>query len=241
MSDAELVFNVLRGEADLPLGANDRNGSLAGIRIGVPRSHFFEHLQPDVNSAVEEALGVLRDLGATVLDLDWAEATHARAASVIISRAEASEVHADSYRANPDGFGPDIRSRLAVADALPARDYVRALRARAMVKRSVAALYRDNNLDVLVTPTLCATAALANNLTVELPGGETPVFLAYTLLTMPFNATGQPVLTLPCGFDRDSLPMGLQFVGRPYDERHLCRIGRTYELAAGWHDRHPLI
>lgn len=241
VADAELVFNVLRGEPDRPLGAAESNGSLAGIRIGIPRAHFFEHLQPDVLSAVEESLGVLRRLGATLVDLDWTEAPHARAASVIISRAEASEVHAEAYRRNPDGFGPDIRSRLAVADALPAREYVLALRARAMVKRSIAALYRDNKLDVLVTPTLCATAARADNLTVELPGGETPVFLAYTMLTMPFNATGQPVLSLPCGFDRDGLPVGLQIIGRPHDERHLCRIGRTFELAAGWHAYHPPI
>lgn len=241
VADAELVFNVLRGEPDHPLGAAEASGSLAGNRIGVPRPHFFEHLQPDVGSAVEAALDVLRDLGATVVDVDWTEAAHARAASVIISRAEASEVHAASYEADPEGFGPDIRSRLAVADDLPARDYVLALRAREMVKQSISALYRDNALDVLVTPTLCATAAEADNLAVELPGGETPVFLAYTMLTMPFNATGQPVLSLPCGFDRHGLPIGLQIVGRPRDERHLCRVGRTYELAAGWHTHHPPI
>ena len=241
VADAELVFNVLRGDAHQPLGSDEASGSLAGIRVGVPRPHFFQHLQPDVNAAVEEALRVLRRLGATLIDIQWDEAAHARAVSVIVSRAEASEVHAESYRQNPEGFGPDIRSRLAVADALPAREYVLALRVRAMVKRSIATLYRDHALDVLVTPTLCATAARADNLTVELPDGETPVFLAYTMLTMPFNATGQPVLSLPCGFDRDGLPVGLQIVGRPHDERHLCRIGRTYELAAGWHLRHPSI
>jgi aspartyl-tRNA(Asn)/glutamyl-tRNA(Gln) amidotransferase subunit A len=241
VADAELVFNVLRGEPRQSLGAHHSNGSLAGVRVGVPRPHFFEYLQPDVNAAVEEALVVMRDLGATLVDVDWANAAHARAASVIISRAEASEVHANEYQRNPEGFGPDIRSRLAVADALPARDYVLALRTRDVVKRSIAALYRDNDLDVLVTPTLCATAALSGNLSVDLPGGETPIFLAYTMLTMPFNATGQPVLSLPCGFDRDGLPIGLQLVGRPHDERHLCRIGRTYELAAGWHDRRPPI
>jgi aspartyl-tRNA(Asn)/glutamyl-tRNA(Gln) amidotransferase subunit A len=241
VADAELVFNVLRGKPDSPLGAAESNGSLAGVRVGVPRAHFFEHLQPDVDAAIEEALTVLRDLGATVVEVDWSEAAHARAVSVIVSRAESSEVHARAYQENPDGFGPDIRSRLAVADTLPARDYVLALRAREAVKRSIAALYRNNDLDVLVTPTLCATAAPANTLSVELPGGQTPVFLAYTMLTMPFNATGQPVLSLPCGFDGGGLPIGLQIVGRPHDERHLCRIGRAYEQAAGWHTHHPPI
>lgn len=239
--DAEIVFNALLGEPTRMLGGGVSANDLTGLRIGVPRPYFFERLQPGVRSAVETAILTMRDLGAVIIDVEWAEAAAARALSVIISRAEASEVHAAGYLANPAGFGPDIRSRLAVADALPARDYVLALRARAAIKRSVAELYAEHRLDALVTPTLCATAALADNLTVDLPDGTVPVFLAYTMLTMPFNATGQPCLSIPCGFDELGLPVGLQIVGQPYQEADLCRIGHVYEQAAGWHRFHPPI
>ena len=239
--DAETVFNALRGDRGLPSQASGASEDLGGARIGVPRGHFFDRLQPGVSAAVEAAIETLRELGAAVVDVEWREAARARAVSVIISRAEASEVHAAAFLADPSGFGPDIRSRLAVADALPARDYVLALRARAAITRSIAAVYAEHRLDALVTPTLCATAAQADHLTVALPGGDVPVFLAYTLLTMPFNATGQPVLSVPCGFDEAGLPVGLQLVGRPHGEAHLCRIGHIYEQAAGWYRSHPTV
>lgn len=235
--DAEAMLATLTGKA---VAAREPGpDSLEAVRLGVPRGFFFERLQPAVAKAVEDAILTFRDLGAEVIEVSWAAAAAARAAAIIISRGESSDVHAEGYRQDPAGYGPDLRARLANSDRLAARDFVLAHRARAAVTRSMAALFREQRLDALVTPTLCATAARADRLAVDMPDGEVPVFLAYTMLTMPFNATGQPALSLPCGFDENGLPIGLQLAGRPFQEAALCRIGHAYERAAGWDRHHP--
>jgi aspartyl-tRNA(Asn)/glutamyl-tRNA(Gln) amidotransferase subunit A len=158
----------------------------------------------------------------------------------VINRVEACEVHTDTIRSTPELFAEELRLRLESNSLYPATGYIRALRARGIAKRSMAALFAQHNLDAVLAPTSAGTAAPADDLNVRYPDGSTePVNLAYTRLTMPFNATGQPAISLPCGFDGLGLPIGIQIVGRPYGEARICRIAHAYERAAGWVDRRP--
>jgi aspartyl-tRNA(Asn)/glutamyl-tRNA(Gln) amidotransferase subunit A len=91
----------------------------------------------------------------------------------------------------------------------------------------------------MLTPTLPAGAVRADDPVVRLDGTDEPAGLAFTRLTMPFNATGQPVLAIPAGFDRTGMPIGIQLAGRPGDEATLFRIGRAYEAATAWLERRP--
>jgi len=103
----------------------------------------------------------------------------------------------------------------------------------------MARLFAGHRLDALVTPTLPATAVPADDLVVRYSdGSEEPVVLAYTRLTQPFNATGQPALSMPCGMDELGLPIGLQLAGKPYGEADLCRIGSALEKAIDWNGAH---
>lgn len=114
--------------------------------------------------------------------------------------------------------------------------YLQARRARVAARDSIAALYREHRLDAVVTPTLPATALPADHLVADYPDGSTEdVGPAYTRFTMPWNATGQPVISVSCGFDADTLPVGLSFVGLPDQELPLCEIAHVYEQAAGWY------
>jgi aspartyl-tRNA(Asn)/glutamyl-tRNA(Gln) amidotransferase subunit A len=211
-----------------------------GLRLGVPRGVFWQRLQPDVETAVESALQALADLGAEVVEAPWPEASLARAASFVVNRVEPVGVPRQGLAACPERYGEELRSRLEAAALIPAETYLRAQRARALAKRSVACLLAEHRLDALITPTLPATAAPADDLTVGYAdGSREPVGLAYTRLTMPFNATGQPALSVPCGFDAAGLPIGLQISGRPFAEARICRIGAAYEAAAGWAGRWP--
>jgi aspartyl-tRNA(Asn)/glutamyl-tRNA(Gln) amidotransferase subunit A len=181
-----------------------------------------------------------RELGAEVIDAEWTEAALARAASFVINRVETADVHRNTIRTTPELLADELRLRIESNGLYPATGYLRAQRARALAKASIAALFSEHRLDALIVPASGGTAAPAGDLTISYPDGSSEVVnLAYTRLTMPFNATGQPALAVPCGFDQLGLPIGMQIAGRPYAEAMVCRIGHAYERAAGWWTRRP--
>jgi aspartyl-tRNA(Asn)/glutamyl-tRNA(Gln) amidotransferase subunit A len=239
VEDAALFLNVIVDPA--PTGAI-RAGDVAaeigqdirGLRLGVPRQHFFDRLQADVRVAIETAIDVFADLGAEIVDVSWHDAAAARATSFLINRVETVGVHGDGVRANPELYGEELAIRVQANGLYPAEGYVRALRARTSIRASIARYFADNRLDAVIAPIAPGTAVPADDLFVVGDDGDREhVSLAYTRLTMPFNATGQPVLAVPCGNDRAGLPIGLQIAGRPYAEARLCRIGAAYEAAVG--------
>ena len=246
VADAAVMYLVLtdrNNETDAVLAElKDEAGepSLRGRRIGVLRSYFNERLQPDVADAFGRAVDQLRSLGAEIVDCEWQHVRAAAAAAMLISRSESAAVHYDALRSQGDLIGEDVRLRFEVGALLPGDVYLHAREARQVVARSIAAVYVENKLDVIAAPTLAATAPLAERPMVVFPdGGEEAIGPALTRLTMPWNATGQPVISVPCGFDGDSMPIGLSFVGRPDQELELCGIAQAYEQAAGWYLRRP--
>ncbi|HUG61160.1 MAG TPA: amidase, partial [Methylomirabilota bacterium] len=236
VEDAALLLNVLAGHdpadpttarvavadatSQLP-GDRAEPESLAGVRLGVVRGYFYDRLRPGVAAAVEAALDMFRALGAELVEVEWPEAAAGRTAATLISRVEGAAVHAARYRANADAFGAEMRFRIEVGRRLPAADYLTALRARETIKHSAADLFDALRLDALLAPTTPETALRADRLVIDWDDGEEPVTAGYLRLTMPFNATGQPVLSLPCGFDAAGLPVGLQVAGRPFAEAAL--------------------
>jgi aspartyl-tRNA(Asn)/glutamyl-tRNA(Gln) amidotransferase subunit A len=231
VADAALVYDVI-AEPGRPSALTELSDDLHGVRIGVPRSHFFDRLQPGVAAAVEHGVRCLQALGAEIVDVTWPEAGVARAASFVINRVESVAVHARTLRATPDLYGDELRLRLESAALFPAERYLQALQARTLIRAAVARVLRDNRLDALVAPATPGTAVPADDLHVVYEdGSREPVGLAYTRLTMPFNLTGQPALSVPCGVDDRGLPVGLQLAGRPGGEARLCRIGAALEGA----------
>jgi Asp-tRNA(Asn)/Glu-tRNA(Gln) amidotransferase A subunit family amidase len=103
-----------------------------------------------------------------------------------------------------------------------------------VIRTSIARLWSRHQVDVMVAPAVAATAPSAETLLVDFPNGPEAAGNALTRLTMPWNATGQPVISVPCGFDRDDLPIGLAFIGKPDDDLGICRIAHQYEEATHW-------
>jgi aspartyl-tRNA(Asn)/glutamyl-tRNA(Gln) amidotransferase subunit A len=215
------------------------NDSLRGVKLGIPRPYFFDRLQPDVQAAVERAIGALAELGAEIVDVVWSEADAAAAAGFVICRPELAAVHERALQTTPELFGSVLRSRLEAFSLFPGRAYLHARRARTVLRQSIADLYRRHDLIALVTPTVPATATAADALAISYPDGEEPIHSGFTRFTMPFNTTGQPALSLPCGFDREGLPIGLQIVGRPYEDAKVCWIGQVFERATTGDHRRP--
>jgi aspartyl-tRNA(Asn)/glutamyl-tRNA(Gln) amidotransferase subunit A len=201
-------------------------------------------LLPDVRRVTEEAIEALRQRGVTIVETPWPLAAAARAAGFVINRIETAGVHDRVAVEQPERFqayGPDLRLRIAAGRTLPATLYMQAQRVREVVRDSVARLFAEHRLDALLAPALPTTAVPAATLAVEGTGLDESLGAGWTRLTMPFNATGQPVLAVPIGLDRSRLPVGAQLASRPGDEVNLIRLGKTLEDAVAFPERSPVV
>lgn len=212
----------------------DSGKRLDGTRIGVLRSYFLDRVQPDVATTFHDAVSVLERLGAEIVECDWPEAGAARGVAMMTSRVESAAIHREQLRTAPELMGEMLRSGLEAGTLVTGDDYLRVRQARPGIRASIAKVYREHRLDAIVAPSAPATAPLADSDVVYADGSTEAVRMAFTRLTSPWNATGQPVITVPCGFDTNRLPVGLSFVGRPDQELPLCDIAHAYEREAGW-------
>jgi aspartyl-tRNA(Asn)/glutamyl-tRNA(Gln) amidotransferase subunit A len=213
-------------------------GKVDGLRLGVPREFFFEGLDADVQQMMEQALQQLRSLGANVSEVSWPAV---RQAPVLyaISLAEGAAAHEHWLRTRGESYGADVRERMRLGLLVPATAYLKAQRVRAVVSRDLARVLRE--VDVLVTPTAPIPAPKLDAGPGEIGAPTGALRNTLRRFTQPFNVTGSPAVTVPCGFSRDGLPIGLQLVGRPFDEARLLNLAYTYEQSTDWKDKHPAL
>jgi aspartyl-tRNA(Asn)/glutamyl-tRNA(Gln) amidotransferase subunit A len=236
VEDAGLLLDVL---AQAPLPGRFEVG-INGLRLGVPRNYFFDGVQSDVLAAVERALLVLRELGATLVDVEWRAVHLSNSATWTIILAEASAFHRPWFRAHPERYSPETRANLELGELLPAGDYVQAQRVRAVLQQQARELYE--RVDALVAPMLAITAPRIGQTTVEVGGKVKEINPVFIRLADPFNLTGQPAISVPCGFGTDGLPIGLQIAAAAGAEHAVLRVARAYEAATNWHlSRPPLL
>jgi len=212
---------------------------LKGIRIGVPHDQFLSMMEPDVGAAIQDALGVLKQSGATLVDVRFPPLDPVIGAHRAIIFCEAAAAHEELIRTRAALLSDEVRPLLQSGLFLTATQYLGAQQARRNIIAAYRALWRS--FDVLVTPTSPIAAPVIGATTAQLAGKDIPLVRAFLDLTLPFNLTGQPALSVPCGFTRGGLPIGLQLVGRPFDEATLFRAGAAYEAATPWHSRKPPI
>lgn len=238
VDDAWLTYRAMAGQAD----SESLDRDLRGIRLGVLGGYFRDRVDADTLAAVDMSATIFRQLGAEVIIADWVDAAAARACAFLINRIETVAVHESTLRHRPqdlEQLNPSLRLRLVAGQYIPATAYVHAQRARLLIRRSVAHLFSTHRLDAVLTPACAATAVTADRPLVEWNDGEEDAGSAYTRLTQPFNATGQPAISIPAGFDHRGLPIGVQLAGRPHDELLLCQISHAFEQATAWHRRRP--
>jgi aspartyl-tRNA(Asn)/glutamyl-tRNA(Gln) amidotransferase subunit A len=214
-------------------------GDVRGLRVGVPREYFSDALEPEVESAVQRAIEVLKGLGASVQEVSWPSLRFATLAALVIVLAEASAFHETWIRTRPQDYDPDIALRLKWGLLLPASAYLKAQRLRALMCHEVTALWRE--VDVLITPATMMAAPRPGALQVRVGSRQMSTREALLRLMRPFNLTGLPALSIPCGFTSTGLPIGLQIAGKPFDEATVLRVGHAYEQQSDWHRRQPAI
>jgi aspartyl-tRNA(Asn)/glutamyl-tRNA(Gln) amidotransferase subunit A len=212
-------------------------GDIKSLRVGVLRKFFVESAGASQRQAMEQVVTTLGELGAKIQDVDLTTAELAAAASTAVLAPEAYAYHERWLKERPAEYGADVRERLRVGAFISGPDYVNGQRARALIRNDVdTALH---NLDVLIAPTTPIAATTVGAGEVEINGERQPVRPALIRFTRPFNATGHPAASVPCGFTAEGLPIGLQIIGRPFDEATVLRVADAYQRASDWHTRRP--
>lgn len=214
-------------------------GDVRGLRVGIPRQYFYEALDPEVDSAMRQAIEVLEGAGASIREVSWPSLRYATLAALIIVLVEASAFHDGWIRTRSEDYHPDIALRLKWGLLLPASAYLKAQRLRALMCRGVAQLWRA--VDVLVTPATMMPAPHPGETQIHVGNRLLSTREAILRLMRPFNLTGLPAMSVPCGFTSSGLPIGLQIAGRPFDEATVLRVAHAYEQHTDWHRRQPPI
>ena len=242
VADAALVLQALAGYDARDAGSLNRpiprydealGPDLRGLRIGVLRHHWEADIRAsdDVRGAMEAALEVLRRLGATLEDCRVRPLAAYYDVKIIIAETEIFSVHQANLVARPGDFGADFRTRALPAVLFTANDYVQATREHRRMMAEMEPLY--GRFDAFVTAGLGEAPRLADYRSVS--------FWQKPSALTAWNVTGQPVLALPNGFGRNALPLGMQILGRPFEEPTILRIGHAYEQATEWHRRRPAL
>ncbi|MEV5429284.1 amidase [Streptomyces sp. NPDC052701] len=212
---------------------------LTGLRIGIPGNYYFEHVEPEVETAVRRAIERLEELGARPVGIEIPMTRYIQATQWGLMVPEATAYHERTLRAVPDLYREDVRILLEAGELMSAGDYLRAQRARTLMRREWAAMLRQ--VDVIAAPAVPMTAVPAHQESVTWTDGTTEsVSDAYVRLSAPANITGVPSLAVPVGRDRAGLPIAMQLLGRPLAEDLLLRVGHAYELAQPGQALEPL-
>lgn len=241
VTDAALVLNAIAGHdardpgssrAAVPDFTQGLDDGVAGVRVGVPTNYFTERIDLETDRAVRAAIGLLEGQGAVVVPVEVPAAERFGAVITGIMMPEASAYHRRALRETPDLYTDEVRTLLEVGETILATDYIDALRFRQVMKQAWKDMMQDARADVVVAPTVFTTALPADDPAYRWPDGRRETAsVGYGRLAIPGNLFGLPTLQVPCGFSVSGLPIGLQIMGRPFDERTVLTVGRSVELS----------
>jgi len=214
-------------------------GDVRGLRVGLLRSFFLESAAPEVRAAVEAAARTLEKAGAVVDEVALPSIRQVAAGALAVVATEALTYHATWLRTRRADYDPEVSTRLMLGAFVTGVHYVRGQQARALIRQEVDhALARH---DVLLAPATPIPAPGVDERQTTLGDGPSDVRSALIRLTRPFNFSGHPACSVPCGFTAGGLPIGMQFVGRPFDEATVLCAGDAYQRTTDWHTRRPVL
>jgi aspartyl-tRNA(Asn)/glutamyl-tRNA(Gln) amidotransferase subunit A len=206
-------------------------GGVAGWRVGLAKDEYFTKADPEILAAVDQAAQVFTSLGARVEEVEVPGARDAAVANSLIVPSDGAAYYHEQLKDSPDSFGLDILQRLRDGADRPSSEYILARHTQSRLRRQFDAFFEA--FDLLITPTTRVPAP-----PIEGPDALEQARLL-TRFTAPFNLTGLPAISLPCGFTRQGLPIGLQLVSRRWAEASLLQAAYAYEQATEWHRMRP--
>jgi len=264
VSDAAAMLTVIAGHDHLdstsaPVATSDYAGALGkdikSLRIGIPKEFFIEGIDKDVREAVNAAIRKIESLGATVIEVSLPHTAYAIATYYILATSEASSnlgrydgVKYGYRESGKDliemymntrakGFGSEVKRRImlgtyALSSGYYDAYYKKAQQVRTLIRRDFDNAFKE--VDVIVTPTSPTPAFKIG----EKATDPLQMYLS-DIFTISVNLAGAPGISIPCGFTRDNLPVGLQIIGKHFDEETVLKTAYAYEQSTEWHLRRP--
>ena len=221
----------------LPDFAAATTGSIRGLTIGVPTAFYVDDLDADVAAVLDATIAVLKREGANVVAVELPDQRQLTAASQLVLAVEAAAFHKRWMIERPQDYGPQVLMRLQNGLAIPGVLYLEAMRWRGPALAAHLAAVAD--VEAMIAPVSpIAAPTIAESDVGNGPDAEA-VIQRLTRFTRPINYLGLPSLAIPAGFTRGGLPVGMQLVGRSFDETTLLRIGAAFQRATDFHDRVP--
>jgi aspartyl-tRNA(Asn)/glutamyl-tRNA(Gln) amidotransferase subunit A len=224
------------GSANTAIGGYTANleRGVRGLRVGVIRHFYTRDMEGDAEmvAAIEAAIKVLCELGATVREIETAPLGVYAACNRTLLTAEAYAIHEKWLRERPQDYASVTRERFLSGAFVRAADYINATRIRNRLTREFHALFSE--LDVVITASALDPAC-------RIDDAEALDRTYGRQARAPFNVTGSPGLAVPVGFTKSGLPLGMQIVGKPFSEGLLYRVARAYERETQWIERHPAL
>jgi aspartyl-tRNA(Asn)/glutamyl-tRNA(Gln) amidotransferase subunit A len=228
VDDAALLFDILRGR--LAQGVDERaDQTLSSVSFAVLDGYFFDRLSVDVDAGVRGAIDTIARGGARVCTASVPHALDIAPIYLHLVLADAVAYHARALERRPHAYTDGVRLRLEMGRSVIGEDYVRALRGRAIIRDEITRAL--TGVDALLLPALSVEAPPLGAAAVPVIGGSEPVRTAMLRCTQPFNLSGHPAISLPCGMSRAGLPIGLQIVGHHGRTADLLRTARIVERA----------
>jgi aspartyl-tRNA(Asn)/glutamyl-tRNA(Gln) amidotransferase subunit A len=209
------------------------SGSLSGVRIGIERAHHFpDGADPAMSACFDDAIGVLRELGASTLEVSLPLYDEVQAALMPTCAAESLAYHMSDARTRWDDYFEATRAMLARGALVSGADYVQAQRVRRVAQRQLQRLWAE--VDAIVTPTSAVGAfRYGDGALLDIERLFKLVFTSY------WDAVGTPALVVPMGFTASGLPLSLQVAGRAFDEQTVLNVGHAYQQLTSWHTAVP--
>jgi aspartyl-tRNA(Asn)/glutamyl-tRNA(Gln) amidotransferase subunit A len=242
VGDAAVVLQAVAGYDPLDVGSAEvavsdyvscLKDEIRKVRIGVPRAYFFDDLDDEVRAAVDHALSVIGALVAEIRDVRI-DVTSDRT----VQAAESYAYHCDHVAKTPELYQPETLRRIRSGEKISAGEYIQRRREMDLERRRADDFFAD--VDLLVTPTMPIPAPAIADLKRD-PDALRPAELRLLRNTRPFNVWGLPVISVPCGFTKSGLPIGLQIAGPQWREDLVLRLAQAYESATEWHKRRPAV
>lgn len=210
VTDAWIQYNAMRPAKNRWISALDAL-PMKGLRIAALTGYFYDKIDLDVSAAMTLTMDKLQNAGAGLTPVALAHADYISTVYLHLVFGDAAEYHARTLQTRPQDYTPNVRLRLEMARYVMAEDYIRALRGKAIITREIDKAL--DGVDVLLLPSLSIPAPKIGAAIVDVKNGPEPVRAAMLRCTQPFNLSGHPAISIPCGTTKDGMPIGLQLVG----------------------------
>jgi aspartyl-tRNA(Asn)/glutamyl-tRNA(Gln) amidotransferase subunit A len=220
-----------------PVWHRELKASISEWKIGLVRGSFVSRLQPEVQAGVDRAASTLETAGARVEEIEIPNAVEIGEIAHLVQMADGAALYQEQIRQRPEQFGEDVRLLIEQGHFVTAVDYINGQRLRRRFQQELDRLFE--RVRALLLPATPITAPRLDEQDVHVGGEDEAVGMASTRLVRPFNFAGVPVLTVPCGFSNEGLPLAMQIVARAGDELTALRLGNVYQELTDWHTRRP--